>query len=77
MVVPLLEGQRQFAVVPRTPATQALAKRLGARALAAGIEIVLVDRDGMVLSVKPSRAIAAMNAVITPKRTDRDDSTSP
>lgn len=51
MVVPLLEGQRQFAVVPRTPATQALAKRLRARALAAGIEIVLIDRDGTVLPV--------------------------
>lgn len=51
MVVPLLEGQRQFAVVPRTPATQTVAKRLALRALAAGIEIVLVDRDGTVLTV--------------------------
>lgn len=51
MVVPLLDGQRQFAVVPRTPATLALAKRLAGRALAAGIEIMLVDPDGTVASV--------------------------
>lgn len=50
MVVPLLAGQRQFAVVPCTTATQTLGKRLGGRAQAAGIEIVLVDRDGTVRS---------------------------
>jgi len=48
LVVPLLEGQRQFAVVPRTSATLTVAKRMAGRARAAGIEIVLVDQDGTV-----------------------------
>jgi hypothetical protein len=51
LVVPLLEGQKQFAVVPRTSATLTLAKRMAGRARAAGIEIMLVDQDGTVGAV--------------------------
>jgi hypothetical protein len=50
---PIAEGRRQFAVVPRTKATEALARRMAARAAAAGIEIVLVDGQGMVHDVVP------------------------
>ncbi len=42
----LVEGRRQFAVVPKTATTIALAKKMAARATAAGVEIALVDGRG-------------------------------
>lgn len=50
---PVIPGRRQIAVVPKTKATEALARRMAARALAAGIEIALVDGRGNVFDVKP------------------------
>ena len=44
----LVEGRRQFAVVPKTATTIALAKKMAARAKAAGVEIALVDGPGNV-----------------------------
>lgn len=46
-----IEGRRQFAVVPNTPTTAALAAKMSARARAAGIEIALVGADGRVEDV--------------------------
>lgn len=50
---PLVPGQRQFAVVPRTRETEILAQKLAPRARMAGIEIALVDGTGRVLEVIP------------------------
>jgi hypothetical protein len=50
---PLTEGRRQFAVVPRTTATEKLARRMAKRARAAGIEIALVDGRGNVFDIAP------------------------
>jgi hypothetical protein len=46
MTMELLEGRRQFAVAPKTSTTIALAKKITARAKAAGVEIALVDGLG-------------------------------
>ena len=43
MTSEIVEGKRQFAVVPKAPASEALAKRISARCRKAGIEIALVD----------------------------------
>lgn len=51
---PTAEGRRQFAVVPRTKATESLALRTAKRARAAGIEIALVDGRGNVFDVRPA-----------------------
>jgi hypothetical protein len=48
---PVREGQRQVAVVPLTPATEALGRKMAARARAAGIEIALVDGRGNVVDL--------------------------
>jgi hypothetical protein len=48
---PVIEGRRQFAVVPRTKVTETLAARMARRARAAGIDIALVDGRGNVLDV--------------------------
>jgi hypothetical protein len=48
---PIAEGKRQFSVVPRTPTTETLAKRMIVRAKTAGIEIALVDGQGNVFEV--------------------------
>ena len=50
-----VEGRRQFAVVPKTATTTALAKRMTARARGAGVEIALVDRCGNVENVLAGR----------------------
>jgi hypothetical protein len=50
---PPRKDRRQFAVVPRTKATETLAKRMVARVNLAGIEIALVDGHGKVLNVVP------------------------
>jgi hypothetical protein len=44
-------GKRQFAVVPKTPTTDKLARQMIGRAKAAGIEIALVDGTGNVFDV--------------------------
>lgn len=49
---PIAEGRRQFAVVPRTKATEVLARRMAERAAAAGIEIVLIDGQGVVHDIE-------------------------
>jgi len=46
-----VEGRRQFAVVPKTATTAALAKNMAARARRAGIEIALVEGVGNVEDV--------------------------
>ncbi len=51
LAVERIEGRRQFAVVPNTPTTAALAAKMSARARAAGIEIALVGADGRVEDV--------------------------
>jgi hypothetical protein len=48
LATPMRAGQRQFAVVPNTRTTMALAQRMQTRAAAAGIEIALVDGSGEV-----------------------------
>jgi hypothetical protein len=48
---PPVDGRRQFVVVPRTKVTESLARRMAARAGAAGIEISLVDGRGNVFDV--------------------------
>jgi hypothetical protein len=45
---PVVEGKRQFAVVPQTPTTEKLARRMIVRAKKAGIEIALIDGQGNV-----------------------------
>jgi hypothetical protein len=47
----IVEGKRQFVVVPKTPGTESLAKKMSARARKAGIEIALVDARGNVFNV--------------------------
>jgi sulfate adenylyltransferase subunit 1 (EFTu-like GTPase family) len=47
----IVEGNRQFVVVPKTPGTEGLAKKMSARARKAGIEIALVDARGNVFNV--------------------------
>jgi len=46
------EGRRQFAVVPLTATTEALAHKMAARVSKAGIEIALVGAQGQVVDVK-------------------------
>ena len=48
LAVEPVEGRRQFAVVPRVEVTASLAQKMRKRALAAGIEIALVDGRGNV-----------------------------
>ena len=48
LATPIVKGRRQFAVVPKTKVTEALAARMAARAGHAGIEIALVDGLGRV-----------------------------
>jgi hypothetical protein len=48
---PVQDGQRQVAVVPCTPATEALGRKTAPRAQAAGIEIALVDGRGNVIDL--------------------------
>jgi hypothetical protein len=43
-----INGERHVAVVPATPVTQKIATRMFPRIHAAGIEIALVDKDGVV-----------------------------
>ena len=45
---PLEDGMQQYAVVPHTPVTKKLARRMAPRANKAGITIALVDRLGNV-----------------------------
>lgn len=54
LATPIVEGRHQFAVVPKTRATEALAARMAARAREAGIEIALVDGQGAVSVVTGS-----------------------
>jgi hypothetical protein len=51
---PVVDGRRQFAVVPRTNATAALAQRMAQRAKTAGIEIALVDGQGAIHAIMPT-----------------------
>ncbi len=46
-----LEGERQFAIVPRTADTETVARRMKSRCGAAGIKILLVEADGAVSEV--------------------------
>ena len=46
--IPVAEGTRQFAVVPRTKTTVKLANQIWRRAKNASIEIALIDRHGSV-----------------------------
>lgn len=48
---PIAPGRKQFAVVPKTRATEALARRMAGRAARAGIAIALVDGIGAVETV--------------------------
>lgn len=48
---PIAQGRKQFAVVPKTRATEALARRMAGRAARAGIAIALVDGIGAVETV--------------------------
>lgn len=50
---PIASGRNQFAVVPRTKATENLANRMAARASRAGVAIALVDARGSVGIVEP------------------------
>jgi hypothetical protein len=50
---PIVEGRRQFVVVPHTKTTEILARRMAVRARAAGIEIALMDGRGNVFDVEP------------------------
>lgn len=54
LAIPVVQGRRQFAVVPRTKVTETLAGRMATRARTAGIEIALVDARGNVFDVKPT-----------------------
>jgi hypothetical protein len=47
-----LNGERHVAVVPATPETEKVARRMLPRAMAAGIEIALVNENGCVSFVK-------------------------
>ena len=46
------KGGRQVAVVPNTETTLRLARKLAARARDAGIEIALVNEQGLVVDVR-------------------------
>ncbi|MBZ0148679.1 MAG: hypothetical protein K8F62_14220 [Pseudorhodoplanes sp.] len=48
---PIVPGRKQFAVVPRTRATEALARRMSVRTAHAGVSIALVDGSGRVESM--------------------------
>jgi len=48
-----LNGERQVAVVPKTPTTLTIARRMLPRTTAARIEIALVDGEGRVTFVEP------------------------
>jgi hypothetical protein len=50
MVLPA-DGARQVAVLPNTPETERLARRLSPRCASAGIELALVESDGAMLYV--------------------------
>ncbi len=50
-----VDGGRHIAVAPSSPATRDLARRMAARASAAGIEIALVDAHGTIVFVRPSQ----------------------
>lgn len=50
---PVAPGRRQFVVVPKTRATEALAKRMAVRSMQAGITIAVVDGSGRVEGVLP------------------------
>lgn len=50
---PIVQGRKQFAVVPKTRATETLAKRMAARAAQAGVSIALVDSRGNVETLAP------------------------
>jgi hypothetical protein len=52
---PVVPNRRQFAVVPRTKATEALAKRMAERAARAGVTIALVDGRGVVRTIDVAR----------------------
>jgi hypothetical protein len=47
-----LKDERHVAVVPATPETEKVARRMLPRAMAAGIEIALVDENGCVSFIK-------------------------
>jgi hypothetical protein len=49
--MPVVEGRRQYAVVPKTPVTESMAKKLAPRAGLAGITITLVDQTGNVFDM--------------------------
>jgi hypothetical protein len=51
MASPAVRDRKQYAVVPHTPATEKLAKKMLPRVRAAGIEIALVDGFGNVTDV--------------------------
>ncbi len=51
MASPTVHGRKQYVVVPRTPATEKLARRMLLRVRAAGISISLVDGKGNVTDV--------------------------
>jgi hypothetical protein len=53
LATPVIPGRRQYAVAPRTKATEALAKRMAARAQQAGITLALVDARGVVQEIDP------------------------
>jgi hypothetical protein len=51
LAIPIVEGRRQYAVVPKTPVTETMAKKLAPRASSAGITIALVDNAGNVFDM--------------------------
>jgi hypothetical protein len=51
LAMPIVPGQRQYAVVPKTPVTETMARKLAPRASSAGITIALVDRTGNVFDM--------------------------
>jgi len=55
LATPVIHGRRQYAVAPRTKATEALAKRMAARAQQAGISLALVDARGVVQEIDPDK----------------------
>jgi len=52
LAMPIVEGRRQYAVVPKTPVTESMAKKLAPRAGLAGITIALVDQTGNVFDMR-------------------------
>lgn len=51
MTSEVIDGKRQFVMVPKAPASEALARKISARCRNAGIEIALVDGRGNVFEV--------------------------